>query len=37
VQLEIAQLDEHYVTGLEALGHLFAGVATQALTASVPG
>jgi hypothetical protein len=29
VALEIAQLDEHYVTGLEALGHLFAGVATK--------
>jgi hypothetical protein len=29
VEPEITQLDDHYVTGLEALGHLFAGVATK--------
>lgn len=28
-ELEITQLDHHYVTGPEALGHLFAGVATK--------
>jgi hypothetical protein len=29
VELEITQLDDHYVTGPGALGHLFAGVATK--------
>jgi hypothetical protein len=29
VELEITKLDDHCVTGPEALGHLFAGVATK--------
>jgi hypothetical protein len=29
VEPEITQLDDHHVTGPEALGHLFAGVATK--------